>query len=78
MEKNKKSHTKTINLKCQLQHGMENLIYLKDRILAQIFKIILNVYIKKTVKKAAITSIRIYMNKIENRIEFEIKTVYYL
>ena len=41
--KNKKYHTKTINLKYQLRRGMENLSYLADHILYQIFKIILNI-----------------------------------
>ena len=41
--KNKKSHTKIINLKYQSQHGMNSLNYLMDHILYQIFKIILNI-----------------------------------
>ena len=40
--KNIKSHTKTINLKYQLQHGMTSLNYLLDDILYQIFKFTLN------------------------------------
>ena len=32
-----------MNLKYQLQHGMKNVNYLKDHILYQIFKIILNI-----------------------------------
>ena len=40
--KNIKSHTNVTNLRYQLQHGMENLNYLMDHILYQIFKIILN------------------------------------
>ena len=36
------SDTKMINLKYQLQHGMENLHYPMDHILYKIFKIILN------------------------------------
>ena len=36
-----KRYTKTINLRHQLQYGMVNLNYLKDRILYQIFKNIL-------------------------------------
>ena len=35
-----KSHTKTINIKYQLQRGMKKLNYLMDHILYQIFKII--------------------------------------
>ena len=40
--KNIKSHTKIINLKYQLQHGMKSLNCLMDHILCQIFKITLN------------------------------------
>ena len=36
-----KCHTKIINSKYQLLHGMKNLIYLMDHVLYQIFKIIL-------------------------------------
>ena len=43
MEKYKKSHTKIINSKYQLQNGMKSLNYLIDHILYQIFKIILNI-----------------------------------
>ena len=42
--KNKKAHTIIINLKYQHQHGMINLHYLMNRILYQIFKIILNTF----------------------------------
>ena len=38
-----KGHTKTINSKYELQHGMKNLNYLTDHILYQIFNIILNI-----------------------------------
>ena len=38
-----KSHTKIINLKYQLQHGMKNSNYLMVHILYQTFKIILNI-----------------------------------
>ena len=38
-----KSHTKIINSKYQLQHGMKILICLMDSILYHIFKIILNI-----------------------------------
>ena len=47
IEKIIKSHTKTINLKYQVHQGMKNLIYLIDHILYQIFKIILNISLKK-------------------------------
>ena len=36
-EKILKSHTKTINLKNQVEHGMKNLNYLMSHILYQIF-----------------------------------------
>ena len=38
--KYKKSHTKTINLKHLIQHGLINVSYLQDYILYLIFKII--------------------------------------
>ena len=41
-----KSHTRIINLKYQLQHGMTSLNYLMDHILYQIFKIALNTSLK--------------------------------
>ena len=37
-----------------LQHGMRNLNYLMDHILHQIFKIILNIYLKSMGKKQLI------------------------
>ena len=37
-----KSHTKIINLKYHLQHGMRSLNYLMDHLLYEIFKITLN------------------------------------
>ena len=46
-----KSHIRIINLKCQLQHKMKNLNYLMDLILYQIFKIILNIYLKNMEKR---------------------------
>ena len=39
-----------INLKYQLQHGMNNLNYLMDNILYVIFKIIFNIYYKSMEK----------------------------
>ena len=45
-EKYKKNHTKMINLKHQLRHGMKSLNYVMDHILFQIFKIILNISLK--------------------------------
>ena len=44
MEKHKKTHTITINLKYLLQHGMINLNYQMDRNLYQIFKITLSIF----------------------------------
>ena len=57
---------------------MKNLIYLMDHILYQIFKTILNISLKKYREKTDDPSIRVYVNKIENRITFKIKTRYYL
>ena len=73
----KKSHKKIINLKYLLLHGMKSLNYLMGHILYQIFKITLNTLKKKHVKKTNNSPIRIYVNKIENRITFKIKSVYY-
>ena len=67
-----------MNLKYQLQHGMINLNYLLDHILYQIFKIILINILKKHGEIIDNPSVRIYVNKIENRIIFKIKTGYYL
>ena len=70
----KKSY-KIINLKYQLRHGMKSLNDLIGHILHQIFKITSNIYLKKKhEKKTGSPSIRIYVNKIENMITFEIKT----
>ena len=41
--RNIESHIRTINLKYQLTHGMNNLSFKMDHILYQIFKIILNI-----------------------------------
>ena len=85
MEKYKKSHIRTMNLKYQLQHGIKNLNYLMDHILYQIFKIIFkkekgkkNQKLKKPGEKTVNPSIRICKNKIEKRITCKIKTEYYL
>ena len=75
--KNIKKPHKNIYLKYQLQHEMKNLNYLMDHFLSQIFKIILN-NLKKNGEKTVNSSIRLYKNKIENRITFKIKTGYYL
>ena len=65
-------------LKYQLQHGMINLNYLMDHILYQIFKIISSILKKKHKENIHNPSMRIYVNKTENRITFKIKTGYYL
>ena len=57
---------------------MKNLNYLMDHILYQIFKNILNVSLKKHKTVTDNPSIRIYINDIENRITFKVKTGYYL
>ena len=57
---------------------MKNLNYLMDHILYQIFKVILNIYKKKHGEKTIDPSIKLYINKIENRIMFKIKIGFYL
>ena len=42
----KNNHTKIVNLKYQLRHGMRNLNYLMDHILYLVLKIILNISLK--------------------------------
>ena len=53
-----------------------NLNYLMDHIQYQIFKIILSIFLYS--ENVGNPSIRIYVNKIENRITFKIKDGYYL
>ena len=69
-----------INLKYVHQHGMTNLNNQMDRILYQIFKIILNIlYIfKKHEESVDEPSVQIYVNKIENKVTFKIKNGYSL
>ena len=68
-----------MNLKYQLQHGIINLNCLMDRILYQIFKIILSEYIsKKHGENIDKPSVKVYINKEENRITFKIKNGYSL
>ena len=55
---------------------MKRLNNLMDHILYQIFKIILNIYLK-TWEKTVNPSIRIFVNKIENRIASKMKAGYY-
>ena len=57
---------------------MRNLNYLMDTILYHILKIISNIYIKKHGEKTINRSIRICVNKTENRTTFKIKTLYHL
>ena len=56
---------------------MINLNYQMDHILYQIFKINLSIF-KKHGENIDNTSIRIYVNEVENRTTFKIKTGYYL
>ena len=49
-----------------------------DQILCQIFKIILHILKKKHGEDIEEPSVQIYVNKIENRITFEIKKGYSL
>ena len=76
-----KSHTKKINLKYHLRYEMKSLNYLMDHILYETFNNILSIYQKKhgeNINYNDNTSIKIYVNKIENRNTFKIKTGYYL
>ena len=57
---------------------MKSLNYLMDHIMYQIFKITLNISLKKYKTVTDNLSIMIYINKIENRITFKIKTGNYL
>ena len=59
-----------MNLKHKLQHRMKNSNYLMDHILYQIFKIILNISLKKHAEKTVNPSLKIYINKVENIIMF--------
>ena len=59
-----KSLIRTIDSKYQLQNGMKNLFF--------------EYILKKQGEETINPSIRIYINKIENRIMFKIKTGYYL
>ena len=72
--KNKKSHTKKISLKYQLQRGIKKLNYLMDFIL---YQIICQDYCKYIMKKSeTITNnspMKICVNQMKNRITFRIK-----
>ena len=59
---------------------MNNSDYPLDHLLHQILKLILNISLKKHGEKISDNNIstKIYVNKIENRISFEVKTGHYL
>ena len=59
---------------------MNNSDYLMDHILYQILKFILNISLKKHGEKINDNNVSIeaYVNKIKNRISFEVKTGHYL
>ena len=68
-----------INLKYLHQHGMINLNYQMDRILYQIFKIILSIFKNNTHGESVDKPlVQIYGHKIENRVTFKIKNRYSL
>ena len=67
-----------MNLKFLLQLGIINLICLIDNILFQTFKIILNILLKKHEALADNSSVEVYVNKIRNKIVFEIMAGYKL
>ena len=57
---------------------MINFNYHVDHVMYEVFKIILSIFKKKHNEKIDNLSIRIDINKIENRITFKTKTGYYL
>ena len=57
---------------------MMNLNYQMNHTQYQIFKIILSIFLKKHNENVDNPSVRIYVNKIKNRITFKIKNRYYL
>ena len=61
-EKKEESHTKVMNLKHQLRHGMKSLNYLRDYILYQLFKTYW-IYLKNHGEKNDNLSVRIYVKK---------------
>ena len=65
------------NNKSKISDPTWNLNYLMDHILYQKFKIILNIPSKNHEKITDNPSIRIYINKIENKVTFKIKPGYY-
>ena len=56
-----KTHTKIINLKFQLRHGIKSLNYLMDHVM---YEILFSMYLKKI--EVVNLSIMIYVNKLEN------------
>ena len=68
-----KSYTKTINLKYHLELGRKNLIHVIVHVLYWIFKAIFSISSRNT-RQTDNPPIRIYVNKIGNRITFRIKT----
>ena len=66
-----------MNLKHLLRVRMKNLNYQMDHIHYQTFKIISNI-LKKSSENVDSPSIRVYVNKIQNRITFKIKSGSYL
>ena len=65
-----------MNLNYQLRHEIKSLNYLMDHILYQIFKITLNISYFEYITDNP--SIIIYLDEMQNRIIFKIKTEYYL
>ena len=65
------------NNKSKISDPTWNLNYLMDHILYQKFKIILNIPSKNHEKITDNPSIRIYINKIENKVTFKINPGYY-
>ena len=66
-----KSHTKTINLEYQLQHGMKNLNYLMVHFSVSDIQDYFQYILKNHAERTIHPSIRVYVNKIENRITFK-------
>ena len=66
-----------INLKYLLQRGVMSLNYQMDLIQYLIYRITLNIFKKKS-ENVDNPSIIIYVNKIENRITFKIKSGFHL
>ena len=77
-EKKKKADKITINSKYLLQHGVMNLNYQMDHIRYQIFQDYFEYILKKHSETVDNPSIKINVNKVENRVTFKIKTKYYL